>query len=154
MQEPQVQSLRQECPLEEEMATHSSVPAGIILWTKKPSGLQSMDSQRARHACTNEHINFCHTSTWISHSYTYVLSLLSLSIASHLSRLSQNTELSPLKHTANSHWLSVSHMVMHMFQCCSLYSSPLAFPHCVHKSLLYVCISIAALKIGSSVPSF
>ena len=26
--------------------------------------------------------------------------------------------------------------------------------HCVHMSLLYVCISISALQIGSSVPSF
>ena len=30
----------------------------------------------------------------------------------------------------------------------------LAFPYCVSKSLLYVCISIAALKKGSSVLSF
>ena len=26
-------------PLEEEMATHSSIPAGIIPWTEKPRGL-------------------------------------------------------------------------------------------------------------------
>ena len=31
-----------EDPLEEEMATHSSIPAKIIPWTEKPSGLQSM----------------------------------------------------------------------------------------------------------------
>ena len=28
-----------EDPLEEEMATHSSIPAGIIPWTEKPHGL-------------------------------------------------------------------------------------------------------------------
>ena len=28
----------------------------------------------------------------------------------------------------------------------------LSFPHCAHKSVLYVCVSIAALQIGSSVP--
>ena len=28
----------------------------------------------------------------------------------------------------------------------------LSFPHCVHKSVLYVCVSITALQIDSSVP--
>ena len=36
-------------PLEEEMATHSSILAWRIPWTKEPGGLQSMDSQRIRH---------------------------------------------------------------------------------------------------------
>ena len=36
----------------------------------------------------------------------------------------------------------------------SLLSSHPLLPLCVHKSVLYVCISIVALKIGSSVPSF
>ena len=31
---------------------------------------------------------------------------------------------------------------------------PLSFPHCVHKSVLCVCVSIAAVQIGSSVPFF
>ena len=30
----------------------------------------------------------------------------------------------------------------------------LSFPHSVHKSVLYICVSLAALKIGSSGPSF
>ena len=38
----QVQSLRWEDPLEEEMATHSSILAGIIPWTEEPDELQSM----------------------------------------------------------------------------------------------------------------
>ena len=45
----QVRSLGQEDPLEEEMATHSSVLAKRIPWTKEPGGLQSMGSQRVRH---------------------------------------------------------------------------------------------------------
>ena len=49
MQETQVQSLIQEDPLEKEIATHSSIPAWEIPWTKKPGGLQSMWSQRIRH---------------------------------------------------------------------------------------------------------
>ena len=44
-QDMQVQSPGQEDPLEEEMATHSSVLAWKIPWTEKPGGLQSMESQ-------------------------------------------------------------------------------------------------------------
>ena len=41
-QEVLVRSLGQEDPLEEEMATHSSILAEKIPWTEKPGGLQSM----------------------------------------------------------------------------------------------------------------
>ena len=41
MQETQVQSLCWEDPLEEGMATHSSVLALRILWTEEPGGLYS-----------------------------------------------------------------------------------------------------------------
>ena len=47
-QEMQVRSLGQEDPLEEEMATHSSVLAKKIPWTKEPGGLQSMGSQKSQ----------------------------------------------------------------------------------------------------------
>ena len=49
MQETQVQSLGQEDLLEEEMATHSSILAWRIPWTKEPGRLQFMGSQRVRH---------------------------------------------------------------------------------------------------------
>ena len=39
MQEIQVQSLGQEDPLEEGMATHSSILAWRIPWTEEPEGL-------------------------------------------------------------------------------------------------------------------
>ena len=42
MQETWVQSLGQEEPLEEEMATHSSILAWRIPWTEEPGGLLSM----------------------------------------------------------------------------------------------------------------
>ena len=45
MQETRVQSLRQEDPLEEEMATHSSIPAWEIPRTEGPGGLQSTGLQ-------------------------------------------------------------------------------------------------------------
>ena len=38
-----------EIPLQEDMATHSSVLALEIPWTEEPGGLQSMGLQRARH---------------------------------------------------------------------------------------------------------
>ena len=50
MRETWVQSLSWEDPLEEEMATHSSVLAWRIPGTEEPVGLQSMRSQRVRHA--------------------------------------------------------------------------------------------------------
>ena len=49
MQETQVRSLSQEDPLEEGMATRSSIPAWRIPWTEEPGGLQSGGLQRVRH---------------------------------------------------------------------------------------------------------
>ena len=45
----QVQSLGQEDPLEEGMATHSSILAWRIPWTEDPGMLQSVGLQRVRH---------------------------------------------------------------------------------------------------------
>ena len=52
VQEPQetgVQSLSQEDPLEEDIATHSSTFAWRIPQTEESGGLQSMKSQRVGH---------------------------------------------------------------------------------------------------------
>ena len=48
MQETQVQSLGWEDPLAKEVATHSSLLAWRIPWTKEPGGPQSMGSQRVQ----------------------------------------------------------------------------------------------------------
>ena len=45
IQEMRVQSLGLEDPLEEEMATHSSILAWGIPWTEEPSELQFLDKQ-------------------------------------------------------------------------------------------------------------
>ena len=45
----QVRSWGQEDPLEEGMATHSSILTRRIPWTEEPGGLESMQSQRVRH---------------------------------------------------------------------------------------------------------
>ena len=49
MQETGVQSLGQEDPLEEQMATYSSILTWEIPWTEESSGLQFMGSQRVGH---------------------------------------------------------------------------------------------------------
>ena len=53
-QEILVWSLSWEDPLEQEMATHSNIPAWEILWTEEHGGLQSMGSQRVRHDWAQE----------------------------------------------------------------------------------------------------
>ena len=49
IQETRVRSLGQEDPLEKEMATHFSIHAWRIPWTKEPGRLLPMGSQRVRH---------------------------------------------------------------------------------------------------------
>ena len=49
MQETWVQSLGWDDPLEEGMATHSSILAWKTQWTEEPGGQQSMGSQRVRY---------------------------------------------------------------------------------------------------------
>ena len=46
VQETRLQAQGQEDPLEEKMATHSSLLAWEILWTVEPGGLQSMGSKK------------------------------------------------------------------------------------------------------------
>ena len=49
VQEIWLQSLGQEDPLEEEVATNASILAWGISWTGEPGGLQSLGLQRVRH---------------------------------------------------------------------------------------------------------
>ena len=49
MRETWIQSLDWEDPLEEGMATYSSILAWEIPWTGKPGGLQSTELQRVGH---------------------------------------------------------------------------------------------------------
>ena len=58
---------------------------------------------------------FCQISTWISHKYTYISSLLNLPLISlpHCTPLDCLLHrLTSLKHTASSHWLPILHVVM------------------------------------------
>ena len=49
MKETQVQYLGREDPLQEDMATYSSILAWRIPWTEESGGLLYMESQRVRH---------------------------------------------------------------------------------------------------------
>ena len=91
---------------------------------------------------------FCCTTTQISYNYTYIPSLLSLLTlpASHPSRSSQSARLGSFFYIATSHQLSILHMVV---LCCFLHWSHPLFPHCVHKSILSICVSMPSLKINT-----
>ena len=58
MQETQLQFLGQEDTLEKERATHSSILAWRIPWTKEPSRLQSMRSHESE---TTEQLSTQHS---------------------------------------------------------------------------------------------
>ena len=77
MQEPQemwVQSPIQEDPLEEEMATHSSILAWEIPWTEEPGRLQSMGPQRVGR-------------NWTTKNTSQSLIVLSVQVVPHGSQL-------------------------------------------------------------------
>ena len=78
--ETQIRSLGREDPLEEGMATHSSIFAWGIPWTEEPGGLQYIGSQRVGHdwsnlalTCACTYIRMC-IYTYISSSHTLVSS--------------------------------------------------------------------------------
>ena len=99
-------------------------------------------------------ISFCHTQTWISHRYTYIPSLLKT--PSHLSpfhssRLSQRLSLNwiefPVSHNKFSLSIYFIYGNMYVSVLFSQFIPPSAYSY-VHKSVFYVCVSIAALQIG------
>ena len=99
-----------------------------------------------------------HTSTWIGHRHSCTCNLLNLlpaSLPPHPTPLSCHRALvRSWPHTSNSHLLSSLHIQSVCFNAIPSSHPILSFPHCVEKSVLYVCVSFPALHIGSSVPSF
>ena len=69
IQETWVQSLGWEDPLEEEMATHSSILAGIIPWTEEPGELQSMGHKESDRTEATEHADIHYSASQILHFY-------------------------------------------------------------------------------------
>ena len=68
--ENQVRSLGGEDPLEEGMATHSSILTWRIPWTEEPGRLQSMGLQRVKHGWVTYTHTLIHTLT-NTHTYTF-----------------------------------------------------------------------------------
>ena len=91
---------------------------------------------------------FCHTFTWISHGCTYVPHPdPPYHLPPHPIPLGHPTApaLSTLSHASNLDWLSVSHMIIYMFQCYSLRSShPRLLPQ--SKRLFYTSVETAQFK--------
>ena len=85
--------------------------------------------------------------------YPHTPSLLHLppNLLSHPSSWSQSTELISLCYATASHQLSTLHLVVHICQCSSLTSSQLTLPPPrILKSILYACVFIPVLSLGSS----
>ena len=70
------------------------------------------------------------------------------------SGMSQSTGFPALLHASNLHWSSVLHMVMDMFQCCSLKSSHPCLLSLSPKVCSFRLCLLCCLHVGSSVPSF
>ena len=75
MQETRAQSLGREDPLEESMATLSSILAWEIPWREEPGGLQSTGSQRIGHNGRN-----------LAHMHARSISFLPLEVPNHYSQ--------------------------------------------------------------------
>ena len=89
-------------------------------------------------------IDFCHTTMWISHMYTYISSLLNLPPTSHpippLWVIAEHQVELPVLYS--NFLLSVLQMVMCVFQCYTLNSSHPLFP--------LLCPQVCSLKWGES----
>ena len=73
--------------------------------------------------------------------------------SSHPSRLSQSPSLSSLSHAANSHWLSVLHMVVYMFPCYSLHSSPRIHLYVwLKRRKIQFCAQLKGIKLRHTSP--
>ena len=144
MKETWVWSLGWEDPMEKGMATHSSITAWRILWTKEPGRLQSMGLERVRHDWVTKH----------STAHTYV--------PFHLQpfRTPLGCSRAPIWVSCVIQQISIGYL-FYRCQCICFHPtlsirlilSFLLTAH-VHTSVLYVLISTAALQLGSSVPSF
>ena len=97
----------------------------------------------------------CHASTWINHRHTCVPSLLNL-LPTSLSPpgCHRAPALGALRHTSNSHWLSILHVVTYTFQGYSLESSH-TLPLCPKVCSLCLCLLYCpAHRIISTVSRF
>ena len=83
MWETCVRSLSWEDPLEEDMATDSSILAWRILWTEEPGMLQSMGSQRVSHDWATKHTHIYIHIYIYTHTYMYIYTYIHIYIYTH-----------------------------------------------------------------------
>ena len=100
-------------------------------------------------------VGFCHTSTWISHKFTYIPSLLSPAhLPPHPAPLACHRALAELPVSHSKFALAIYFTSDNdMFLCYSLNSSHPLFVLLCPQICPCLC-SIAAPQIGSSMPSF
>jgi len=120
---------------------------GLSNWTTKCFTLFYNASQ----CC----VGFCHTTTWISHKYAYIPSLLSLPPNSHPSppghRRAPGWAPWVIQQLPSCLFYTLGNMYMSML----LSVCPtLSFPLYVQKPVLYIYVFIPVLQIGLSVPFF
>ena len=152
VQETWVQSVGREDPLEKGMATHSGILAWRIPGTGEPGGLQSTGHKRVGHDwvtfpftfALQYCVGFCHISTRISYRSMYVPPAPNFHPILPLPVVRDHWIWAPCAIQKTFIGYLILHMVMYMFQCCSLNSShpflPLLCPEvcslCLH---LYCC---------------
>ena len=90
MQETQVRPLGQEDPLQEEMATHSSILSGKIPGIEEPGGLQSIGSQRVKYYLVTK-----------QKQQSYILFIVVCLLKSHSFMFKQNSFLSVIQGFGN-----------------------------------------------------
>ena len=137
-QETQIWSLGREEPLEEGMATCSSVLDWRIPWTEEPGRLQSIGLQRVGYQDEWSDLqqwqllyNIC---SFLLHNimksqpHTYPLPLEPPSHPRHPTALGYHRSLSWVPCAMQHLPLAILHMVVFIYQCYSLNSSPHFFP--------------------------
>jgi len=90
MQETWVRTLGQEDPLQEEMATHSSILSGKIPGIEEPGGLQSIGSQRVKYYLVTK-----------QKQQSYILFIVVCLLKSHSFMFKQNSFLSVIQGFGN-----------------------------------------------------
>ena len=103
-------------------------------------------------------VGFCHMTSWISHKFvcvyilTYIPFLLNLPPTPTSQYHHRAPGWAPCV-TQQSFPLAIYFTQGHYsFNTTLSFQPTLSFPHCVHKSIRYICISMPALQMGSSVP--
>ena len=139
MWETEVWSLGWEDLLQKEMATHSSILAWKIPWTKEPRGLQSMGTQRIIHNwATNTHSKFWKFSGVVSSNiFFWTIPSLSQTLNGHFKishrslRITETLYISFIffssdfffLHLSSSDWIIL--LIFLQFHCPFLLKSPI-----------------------------